>query len=252
MTKRVVLVAVCLALCVIVATKVRAADTNNTMVKDQEIATDSHQGSVWLRANTSSQGNPKSDTQWLHYDDGTCEYSYGLVDGGYWLHEAIVLTPAELTGYSGDFVSVKVMHGDDISHHYAVWVYKNIDHPSGNPLVETTIVATGESPAAQGWVTAEFTTPIPFDDTDTVWIGVGWYQPNMYRSPAAFDTDNFFPGKSDWLWTSEYGMIWLEMSDFWFYASWGLRVGLIAQSQIFSDGFESGDTSAWSAVVGER
>jgi hypothetical protein len=226
MKKRMVSRVVCLLVCITVITVAGTTYAKNASINDRQIATVSNNGIVWLQVNKPIPETSMLDTSWLHYDDGTCEYSYGLADGGYWIHEAIVLTPTELAGYTGAFVSLKVMHGDDLSSNYIAWIYKNVDHPSGDPLAQATVVATGTSPAINDWFYINFTTPYPFNQTDTVWIGVGWHQMNGYTSPIGFDMDTCAVGKSDWTWSSENGATWVELNDWGFPSSWGLWVGI--------------------------
>ncbi len=216
----------CLLLCITVITVAGTTYANNASVNNRQITTESNNGIVWLQANKPIQETSMLDPSWIHYDDGTCEYSYGLVDGGYWLHEAIVLTPTELAGYTGAFVSLKVMHGDALSSDYVAWIYKSLNHPSGDPLTQATVVATGTSPAINDWFYINFTTPYPFNQNDTVWIGVGWDQTYGYSSPIGFDMDTCAVGKSDWTWSSENGAVWVELNDWGFPSSWGLWVSV--------------------------
>ena len=215
--KKVIFV-VCLILCVILI--------NINGNAKESLTTASNEGNIWIQANDSMPENTMLDENWIHYDDGDCDYSYGLIDPGYWVHEAIVLTPTELADYTGAFVSLKVMHGDDISYNYIAWINEKIDPPNDDPLDEATIVATGNCPAVEDWFYINFTTPYPFSPTGTYWVGVGCHQIYGYTSPWAFDMDTYAAGKSDWVWSSEYGMIWLELSDCGFPCSWGLWVGV--------------------------
>jgi hypothetical protein len=227
MGKGLVSIVVCLLLCASVITVAGTINTRTTTINGQKRVTDADHGIVWLGNHRSTPEKSLSeDTNWIHYDDGTCEYSYGLADGGYWVDEAIKLTPTELAGYTGAFVSLRVMHGDDLSCDYVAWMYKNADHPTADPLEEATIVASGTCPAVYDWFYINFTTPYSFNQTDTVWFGVGWHQMYGYTSPIGFDMDTYAAGKSDWTWSSENGATWLELSDCGFTTSWGLWVGI--------------------------
>jgi hypothetical protein len=226
MKKRMVSIVVCLLLCFSIFTVTGTSNSTSGCVKDKKILTAANHGIIWIGEQGSLPEPCKSETNWIHYDDGICDGSYGLVDGGYWVHEAIKLTPTELMGYSGAFVSLRVMHGEDFSSNYVAWIYKNVDHPSGNPLSQATIIKSGSSPAPHDWFYINFTTPMSFNQTDTVWIGVGWHQLYGYSSPIGLDWDGFAAGKSDWTWTTETGASWYEFSDCGLTLSWGLWVGI--------------------------
>lgn len=182
------------------------------------------QDGIWLQS-----GSVKltSNDTWFHYDDGTCEQALGFSKrDAFWLHEIIKLTPEELDGFNGTFDQIKVMHGCPLypgaawPENYSAWMYTGTDHPT-TPHDNTTTVASGFCDVLDDYFYINLTNPYPFQQTDTVWIGVAWDAP-IGSYPAGFDTDTYTPFKGDWLWFDS--GTWYELGQIGEPGNWCLEV----------------------------
>lgn len=102
---------------------------------------------------------------------------------------------------------------------YTAWIYKSANHPS-NPETEATIISTGICPAGDDYFYVNFS-GYWFNNTDTVWFGIGWTHP-AGAYPCGFDTDSCIAGKSDWLWFP--GGQWYELGGIGYPGNWDFEV----------------------------
>jgi hypothetical protein len=228
MKKKILSIVICMLMC---ATVVSVAGTININSNDKAVkavseTSLSNSNIAWLRPNEAVKETSSFNTDWIHYDDGTCENGLGLTAGGT-LHEAIKLTPTELAGYGPAITSIKVMHGCPLypgtpSTNYIAWIYTGATSPS-NPETGATIVGTGTCPAIDDYYYINLTTPYAFAETDTLWVGVGWIH-TAGSFPCGFDEDTVVAGKGGWLWYSGGG--WMELSAIGFPGSWNLWAGV--------------------------
>jgi hypothetical protein len=228
--KKIVCILICMLMCAAVVSVAGTVNINvdNKVVQGVTETSSSNRDIKWIQYNeeVTDTSMPK-DVVWIHYDDGTCENSLGLTAGGV-LHEAIKLTPTELSGYDGyAFTTVKVMHGCPLypgspSMPYTVWMYTGTTGPT-DPMTQGTIVATGTCPAIDDYIIVNFTAPYEFAVTDTVWIGVAWTH-GAGTFPCGFDTSINIPGKGGWLWYSGGG--WLELGNIGYPGTWNLWGGV--------------------------
>jgi hypothetical protein len=208
-------------------TVISVTGTINTNDNDKVFSTSSSNNDiVWIQSNQAVKETASFNVDWIHYDDGTSENGLGLTSGGT-LHEAIKLTPTELTGHGPAITSIKVMHGCPLypgtpASAYTAWIYTGVTAPS-NPETGATIVGTGTCPAIDDYYYINLTTPYPFAETDTLWVGVGWVH-TAGTFPCGFDTGSCIVGKADWLWYS--GGSWLELNGIGYPGNWNLWVGV--------------------------
>jgi hypothetical protein len=209
------------------ATAISVAATMNTNTENKSVqaVSETNTQTVWLQPNNNPESLSRTD--YIHYDDGSCENSLGLTSGGT-IHEAIKLTPAELGGYTGySFTKIKVMHGcplypGAIDTPYTMWIYTNANHPTGDPLAQATLVASGTSNVNDDYFEVTLATPYAFAPTDTVWLGVGWTHA-AGQFPMGFDTSTPSAGVGGWLW---YSGGWFELDAIGYPGSWNLEAGV--------------------------
>jgi hypothetical protein len=132
-------------------------------------------------------GGGSSVAEWIFYDDAT--YSNALQwTSGDPITWAIQFTPAQMA----DFIDCSVTKFQYFSVEtpavtFKVWQGDNAETLIGSE--DVTGLTTGNA-----WNEVELTTPIPFDNTQTLWIGFTASYPNLNEFPATISTATGIPG----------------------------------------------------------
>ncbi len=211
--KKIVSILICMLLFVTATTVTGTKNFNVDNEVESEIK--------WISTKTSLCVMP---TDWLHYDDGTCENALGLTAGGE-LTEAIRLTPTELSGYDGyGIFKVRVMHGwpdgtPQPAHdgYVRIWEAGTTSEP-GSLAIEVSFT----SPAENDWVNVSLSDPYVINASEDVWVGVAWDH-GVGEFPCGFDTDSSNP-KGGYLYYEGGG--WTTLTAIGYPGNWNLWAGL--------------------------
>jgi hypothetical protein len=159
---------------------------------------------VWLGYQGDAPMSLTGDV-WIHYDDGAPNNVIGSNSPPLWM--AIRLTSAELNPYDGlEFLESSWYHNVQNTsipnHNYSLKIYEGNATVPITLLVNESDIATGD-----GWANHTLTTPLTIDATKDYWIVIKCmaFPAVAYNDyPLGFDTNNYFPGKSEWYHNGNY------------------------------------------------
>ena len=184
---------------------------------------------------------------WIHYDDGTNVDGIGLTSGGSF-EWGIRLTPTELTGYDGEFLTtVRFHHGPATipqpAHSGNIYVYE-----AGTPTSPGAQIPSATTPwthTGSDWVEITLTNPVTIDASQDLWITVDvTHLAGEY--PAGCGPGPQVPGKGGWITLD--GVTWDEIGLLGLDYNWNLWAG-IAGGQPEVPDLDCDGTLSWTEVT---
>ena len=161
---------------------------------------------------------------YLHYDDGTNVNALGLINGGTF-EWGIRLTPTELSGYDGYYLTtVRFHHGfvnnPQPTHSGNVYVYEA--GTTTTPGAQITTATTPWTHTGSDWLDVALTTPVVIDETQDLWVTVdvthlaGEYPAGCGPGPMVRDKGGFISTGGDWI----------QIADIYFDYNWNVWAGV--------------------------
>ncbi|NOX86050.1 MAG: hypothetical protein GXO86_08820 [Chlorobi bacterium] len=162
---------------------------------------------------------PAPPAGWIEWDDGTNFTAIGLTDGGTFTVAArwdAGGLPPELTGTS--VTKIKFFPNDDGAESFTLKVWKGEN--------ASTLLASQEvtSPVIGAWNEVVLDTPVPYDDTQELWIGYTVNNHTAGTFPAGCDAGPAVAGYGDKITLD--GVTWDNLSDFGLDYNWNLAAYL--------------------------